>query len=60
MGALCGAQGPGIADAEEVTAKPQSLCRVFGLKIENGRIVEIDLIADPEHLGRLDLEMLGE
>lgn len=33
---------------------------VFGLKIENGRIVEIDLIADPEHLGRLDLKMLGE
>jgi len=33
---------------------------VFGLKIADGKIVEIDLIADPEHLGRLDLEILGE
>lgn len=33
---------------------------VFGLKIVQGKIVEIDLIADPEHLGRLDLEILGD
>lgn len=33
---------------------------VFGMKIAGGRIVEIDLIADPEHLGRLDLEIVSE
>lgn len=33
---------------------------VFGLTIADGKIVAIDLIADPEHLDRLDLEILGE
>jgi RNA polymerase sigma-70 factor, ECF subfamily len=28
--------------------------------IENGKIVEIDFLADPERLARLDLTMLGE
>jgi RNA polymerase sigma-70 factor (ECF subfamily) len=28
---------------------------VFGFTIEDGRIVEIELLADPESLGRLDL-----
>jgi RNA polymerase sigma-70 factor (ECF subfamily) len=32
---------------------------VFGFRIEHGKIVGIDLIADPEHLGQLDLEILG-
>jgi RNA polymerase sigma-70 factor (ECF subfamily) len=33
---------------------------VFGLKIELGKIVGIDLIADPEHLRQLDLSILGD
>jgi RNA polymerase sigma factor (sigma-70 family) len=33
---------------------------VFGLTIRDGRIVEIDLIADPERLRRLDLVVLGD
>ena len=33
---------------------------VFGLRIVQGKIVGIDLIADPDHLGRLDLTMLDE
>lgn len=33
---------------------------VFGFRIEDGKIAGIDLIADPEHLGQLDLEILGE
>ncbi len=32
---------------------------VFGFTIENGKIVEIELVADPERIGRLDLEILG-
>jgi len=31
---------------------------VFGFTIEAGRIVEIEMLADPEQLGRLDLVML--
>jgi RNA polymerase sigma-70 factor (ECF subfamily) len=31
---------------------------VFGFTITRGRIVEIELVADPEHLGRLDLVLL--
>jgi hypothetical protein len=30
---------------------------VFGFTVEQGRVVEIELIADPEQLGRLDLAM---
>ena len=33
---------------------------VFGFSVADGRIVEIELIADPERLGQLDLVMLGE
>ncbi|MFI6448438.1 hypothetical protein [Kitasatospora sp. NPDC050543] len=33
---------------------------VFGFTITDGRIVAIDLLADPEHLARLDLELLGD
>lgn len=33
---------------------------VFGFTIEDGRIVEIELLADPERLGRLDLAMLED
>lgn len=33
---------------------------VFGVRIALGKIVEIDLIADPEHLGQLDLATLGD
>jgi hypothetical protein len=32
---------------------------VFAFTIAGEKIVAIDLIADPEHLGRLDLEMLA-
>ncbi|MGH8990068.1 MAG: RNA polymerase subunit sigma-70, partial [Acidimicrobiia bacterium] len=31
---------------------------VFDLTITEGRVVAIELIADPEHLGRLDLALL--
>ncbi|HEY9408226.1 MAG TPA: sigma-70 family RNA polymerase sigma factor [Jiangellaceae bacterium] len=33
---------------------------VFGFTIEDGKIVEIELLADPERLGRLDLAMLED
>jgi RNA polymerase sigma-70 factor, ECF subfamily len=32
---------------------------VFGFTIENGKVVKIDLIADPERIGELDLTVLG-
>jgi len=32
---------------------------VFGMTIADGRIVEIELIADPERLGELELDLLG-
>ena len=32
---------------------------VGGLIVRNGRIVEIDFLADPERLARLDLSFLG-
>lgn len=35
--------------------KPRS---VFFMLIEDGRIVEINLVADPEHLGQLEIEFL--
>ena len=31
---------------------------VFFMRIERGRIVEINLVADPEHLGQLEIEFL--
>jgi hypothetical protein len=33
---------------------------VFGFRISKGKIVEIDLMADPERLRRIDLEVLGD
>jgi RNA polymerase sigma-70 factor (ECF subfamily) len=33
---------------------------VFGFTIENGKIVEIELLADPARLGELDLVVLGD
>jgi RNA polymerase sigma factor (sigma-70 family) len=33
---------------------------VFGFTITRGKIVEIDLVADPERLHQLDLEVLGD
>jgi len=33
---------------------------VFGFTIQDGKIVEIELLADPDQLGRLDLAMSGE
>lgn len=33
---------------------------VMGFTIRGGRIVEIDVLADPERLGRLDLGVLEE
>ncbi len=32
---------------------------VFGFTIANGKITEIELVADPERIGRLDLAILG-
>jgi RNA polymerase sigma-70 factor (ECF subfamily) len=32
---------------------------VFGFTIANGKVVQIDLIADPERIGELDLTVLG-
>jgi RNA polymerase sigma-70 factor (ECF subfamily) len=33
---------------------------VFGFTITGGKIFAIDLVADPEHLGRLDLVVLKD
>jgi RNA polymerase sigma-70 factor (ECF subfamily) len=33
---------------------------VFGFTILRGKIVAIDLVADPEHLRRLDLAILND
>lgn len=33
---------------------------VFGFTITRGKIVEIDLHADPEHLGQLELAILND
>jgi hypothetical protein len=33
---------------------------VFGFTIADGRIVAIDLLADPDHLDRLELTVLGD
>lgn len=33
---------------------------VFGFTITDGKIVAIDILADPEHLGELDLEILDD
>jgi hypothetical protein len=33
---------------------------VFGFTITNGRIAEIDILADPERLGQLDLAVLDD
>jgi len=33
---------------------------VFGFTITRGKIVEIDLVADPERLRQLDLAILGD
>jgi RNA polymerase sigma-70 factor (ECF subfamily) len=33
---------------------------VFGFTIRRGKIVEIDMIADPERLRRLDLAVLND
>ena len=33
---------------------------VIGFTISRGKLVEIDVLADPERLGRLDLAVLGD
>jgi RNA polymerase sigma-70 factor (ECF subfamily) len=33
---------------------------VFGFTIARGRVIEIDMVADPECLGRLDVVFLGD
>jgi hypothetical protein len=33
---------------------------VFGFTITRGKIVEIDVVADPERLRQLDLAVLGD
>jgi RNA polymerase sigma-70 factor (ECF subfamily) len=33
---------------------------VFGFTITDGKIVEIEILADPERLGLLDLEFLSD
>jgi hypothetical protein len=32
---------------------------VFGFTLAGGKIVTINLVADPEHIGQLDLEILN-
>jgi len=39
---------------------PSSRCRVFGFTITHGKIVEIELIADPARLSQLDLAVLDD
>ena len=36
------------------------LFRALGFTITRGKIVQIDILADPAHLGQLDLEVLGD
>jgi len=43
-----------------VQASGGRLCVVFGFAITRGRIVGIDLIADPEQLRQLDLTVLDD
>ena len=43
-----------------VVAPRGRLLLVLGIKIANGRIVEIDTVADPERLGQLELSVLDE
>jgi RNA polymerase sigma-70 factor (ECF subfamily) len=43
-----------------VTAPDGVPVSVMGFTISGGRIVEIDILADPERLGRLDLTFLGD
>jgi RNA polymerase sigma factor (sigma-70 family) len=43
-----------------ITAPRPDLVSVMGFTIEDGRIVEIDILADPERLARLDLIPLHE
>jgi RNA polymerase sigma-70 factor (ECF subfamily) len=33
---------------------------VFGFTVTHGKITAIDILADPEHLGRLEVEILGD
>jgi RNA polymerase sigma-70 factor (ECF subfamily) len=33
---------------------------VLGFTVSGGRIVEIDILADPERLSRLDLTFIGD
>jgi hypothetical protein len=33
---------------------------VFGFRIRDGKIVEIDLLADPDSLRQIDLEILND
>ncbi len=41
-----------------VTAPGADLYSVMGLTIKGGRIVEMDILADPERLARTDLVLL--
>jgi RNA polymerase sigma-70 factor (ECF subfamily) len=43
-----------------VTTRKGELYSVSGVTSRGGRIVEIDILADPERLRRLDLSMLGD
>jgi RNA polymerase sigma-70 factor (ECF subfamily) len=43
-----------------VTALDGQPLAVMGFSIMRGRIVEIDILADPERLRRLDLTVLGD
>ncbi len=43
-----------------VVAPRGRLLLVLGFAISGGRIVEIDVVADPERLRRLDLEFLDD
>jgi RNA polymerase sigma factor (sigma-70 family) len=46
--------------AGAITAPPEQLLSVMGFTITNGKIVEIDVLADPARLGQIDLTALGD
>jgi hypothetical protein len=46
--------------AAAVWAPNGQLRVVFGFTIKSGKITEIEILADPERLGQLDLVILGD
>lgn len=53
----CGGAQPERDPGDELRGPPRV---VFGFTIRGGKIAEIELLADPEFLGQVDLEVLGD